>query len=78
MNTRSPSRLSYRSALIAAGLAAALGGQNPDSSSDVTEATDSHPPPSAAVSSATVSSAAVSSAAVPPGPENSSPRVSPR
>lgn len=73
MVTRSSSRLSYRSALIAAGLAAALGGQNADSSPDATEVTDSHPLPSATVSSATVSSAAV-----PPGPEDSSLRVFPR
>jgi hypothetical protein len=33
MNSRSSSRLSYRNVLIAAGLAAALGGQNPDDGS---------------------------------------------
>ena len=34
MNSRSSSRLSYRNVLIAAGLAAALGGQNPEGSLD--------------------------------------------
>jgi hypothetical protein len=38
MNSRSSSQLSYRNVLIAAGLAAALGGQGPDGSLEATSA----------------------------------------